>query len=134
MTTTDIDTLTTAQVAQAAGVSTRQLDYLVSAGVIDPAWIEGTGGSGSRRRWAPEQVKVVRLAAVLRELGATDETLRPALAAIVTIPDERVWNARILVTVDGRLMTPLGADANGYLVDLARCRDYAEFGVLTAVG
>jgi hypothetical protein len=67
-------------------------------------------------------VKLVRFAAVLREHGATDVTLRPAIAEAESLAPE-AWGARVVVTLDGRITTPLGADANGWIVDLAHCRE-----------
>ena len=122
--------LTTAQAAQAAGITMRQLEYLVTTGLVHPK--QRATGTGSKRRWGAGQVRHLRMAAVLRELGATEATMRPAMRAAEQLP-EGAWNARVLVTRDGRIATLLGADANGWSVDLAHCRDSADAGRVFAV-
>ena len=72
-----------------------------------------------------------RLCDVLRTLGAPEATRARADTEAADLA-EQAWSARVLVTIDGRITTLLGADENGYLVDLASCRDYAQLGILAA--
>ena len=133
-TATDVDSpisLRSSDVTAAAGITFRQLDYLVAAGLIAPRLSGQGGGSGNERRWGAEQVRLVRFAAILREHGARHETLAPAMRQATDLPEE-AWCARVLVTKDGRIATLLGPDANGYIVDLAHCRDVADGGILAA--
>ncbi|MDE1904886.1 MAG: MerR family transcriptional regulator [Rhodospirillales bacterium] len=114
----DLD-LTTEQTATLTGLTERQLDYWIREGVIEAA--VGAHGSGSARRWSYDQVQILRLLAVLRDLGASLETLASVFQAAVDLSD-RAWDARVLVTPDGRITTLLGGDANGYAVDLSLIR------------
>ena len=121
MITRSVDTmLNTAEVAAAAGVTIRQLDHLTREGVITPTVI--AAGSGSSRRWAQRQVRVLRLIAVLRGHGASYSTLRNVVSSAEAL-DDGAWGARVLVTLDGRITTLLGADSNGWLIDLTLCRE-----------
>ena len=115
----DID-LSTEQAADLAGLTPRQLDYWIRRGVITP-WVHASG-SGSCRRWGAPQVQSLRLLSVLRDLGAGLEVLAKVWVEAEHLSD-RAWDARVLVTADGRFTTLLGADANGYLVDLRALRE-----------
>lgn len=59
-----IDTLeaySTHEIAEKAGITYRQLDYLVKQGRVRPE-IQDCDGSGTQRRWAPWQVgEIVQL-------------------------------------------------------------------------
>ena len=112
--------LNSIEVARLAGVSYRQLDYLVREGVVEPRGHDG--GTGNPRCWAPEQLPVLRFAAILREHGARKETIGPAVVELESMHD-RAWGARVLVSLDGGIHTLLGDEANGWVVDLAHCRD-----------
>lgn len=114
-----VTALSTSQVCAATGLTYRQLDYWVRCGAIEPA-VSRASGSGSVRRWAPEQLRQLRFAAVLTTHGAELATVRPALIASARIA-EQAWDTRVLVTIDGRICTLLGADADGWVVDLAAC-------------
>lgn len=112
--------LSTLDVAMLVGLSYRQLDFLVRSGVVDA--ISPAAGQGTVRLWDRGQLPMLRFVAVLRELGAVAETIRTAVENLGAL-DPAAWQARILVTSDGRIAPLLGADTDGYLVDLARCRD-----------
>ena len=116
-------TLTSDDVCRLSGMTYRQLDYLTRAGIIQPQVM--SSGPGTVRRWGHNQVRVLRMASVLRDHGATETTLRPAIQHAQEMSDE-AWGARVVVTLDGRISTPLGADGNGWIVDLAHCRDSLE--------
>ena len=53
---------------------------------------------------------------------ATQETIGPAVVELESMHD-RAWGARVLVSLDGGIHTLLGDEANGWVVDLAHCRD-----------
>lgn len=114
------DTLGMAEVASLTGMTYRQLDYLVRSGIMTPA--QTASGPGSRARWDVSQLPVLRMVAVLREHGAKDETLRRAVVEAAGLGPE-AWGARIVVTIDGRIMAPLASDANGWLLDFAQLAD-----------
>jgi DNA-binding transcriptional MerR regulator len=120
-----MEPLTTGEVLEQTNMTLRRLDYLVRSAVISPR-VPATG-SGTQRKWAPEQVRVLRFIQVLRAHGADYDTLRPAVREAERLnPD--VWTARVLVTLDGRITTLLGGDSNGWVVDLAHCRDRVTVG------
>lgn len=61
--------LSTVQVAQATGVTYRMLDHWCRCGYIDGQ--EPWTGSGSRRRWTPEQVARVEQLARASKIKST---------------------------------------------------------------
>lgn len=115
-------TLTSGEAAAAAGLSYRQLDYLVRTEIIAPSQhvVLPEGGPGTRQ-WAPSQLRMLRLIGVLRDHGAGYDTLRPAMKAAEAL-SEQAWSARVLITVDGRITSLLGDEPHGYVVDLAALR------------
>jgi DNA-binding transcriptional MerR regulator len=115
-------TLTSHQAARLAGLSMRQLDYLARQKLVVPC--QPSPGSGVPRRWGLWQVKHLRLAAILRDLGASEETMRPALTRAEKM-NEQAWSSRMVVMADGRIENLLSSDADGYLVDLRQCLDAA---------
>jgi hypothetical protein len=96
----------------------RQIDYLVRLGIITPAYAPARG-SGSRASWSRSQLPVLRMVAFLREHGARDSTLRTAVVEAERL-NENAWGARIVVTIDGRIMPLFAADANGWVMDFAQ--------------
>src|SRR5690349_18281159 len=100
--------LGTNEILRLTGMTYRQLDHMDRSGVITPRL--PASGSGSQRRWAPDQVRVLRFIQVLRTHGAAYETLRPAVREAEALT-EQAWTARVLVTLEGRITTLLGADA-----------------------
>ena len=57
----------TTQVARAAGVTYRQLDYWARHGIVTPSIADATG-CGSRRRWSADDVaRVKRIGEVARK-------------------------------------------------------------------
>lgn len=59
--------MSTIEVSLALGVTYRQLDYWVRAGLI-PGMSERGPGSGGRRQWTPDQVDAARRVAALSEV------------------------------------------------------------------
>lgn len=98
----------------------RQLDYWVRTGIVTPA-IANPRGSGNRRRWAPDQVRVVRMIADLCALGATNPVLVEAVATAERMP-EHEWQGMGFVDETGRVdRTPPGGSC--WAVDLSMCAD-----------
>jgi DNA-binding transcriptional MerR regulator len=96
----------------------RQLDYWVRTGIVTPS-IANPRGSGNRRRWASEQVRVVRLVADLCALGATNPVLVEAVATAERMP-EHEWQGMGFVDETGRIdRTPPGGSC--WAVDLSMC-------------
>ena len=81
-------------------VTYRQLDYWARSGVVPP--YHGARGSGTQRRWALEQVRVVRLVAALSRLGAEGARLRRAAREATALTEED-WTGLAVIDADGRL-------------------------------
>lgn len=110
--------LSTRDVARRAGASYRQLDYWIRSGVVVPDRAEARG-SGSRRAFSEEQVRVVRLVADLSTLGATSAVLRRAADWAALHPFES-WHGLAFIDDDGFVSTePPGGSC--WAVDLAEC-------------
>ncbi len=112
--------LNSTEACMASGLSSRQLHYIVDNDIVTPA-VRGVG-SGNPHRWEVRQMKVLRAVAVLLDHGARHETLRPAARHLALLRED-AWTARVLVTHTGRITTLLGADSNGWVLDLSLCRD-----------
>lgn len=114
--TTTLDLLSTEDAAAEIGVTYRVLDYWSRNAVLRASGSEATG-SGSRRRWTPDDVRVGRVLAVLADLGAT----RSALALVSFALGERVRRGQSLT---GRIVVDrsglLREDGHGWIVDLDR--------------
>jgi DNA-binding transcriptional MerR regulator len=110
-------TYSTQAVADMIGASYRQLDYWVRTGVVDRPAVGNRrveDGSGTRRRWAAEQVPTLLLVARLRDLGATDEHIRDAIG--VAGPS-RNWDSAV---------TFFARPGVGFYLDLPGLRTEAE--------
>jgi len=68
------DYLTAYEAVDAAGISYRQLDYWANTGLVEPS-IPGHG-SGTARRFSPEDVEALRVAGDLTRYGVTTRALR----------------------------------------------------------
>ena len=78
-------TVTTTDLVAAVGVTYRQVDYWVRAGLLRTARpVEGTG---NRRRFHVQEIHVARVVAALYALGADHELARPVAAAVRAHPD-----------------------------------------------
>jgi DNA-binding transcriptional MerR regulator len=91
----------TSEMCALTGVTYRQLDFWTRSGVIRPP-VDATG-SGSRRRYSPDQVRYVRLAAELSLLGAETPVMAEAVACATQLP-EKAWKGVVYVDREG-LMT-----------------------------
>lgn len=109
------DGISTDQAARAAGLSYRQLDYWIRNGVVDPE--QPADGCGTARRFAPCQVRALRLGAELNRLGAPAyEIIRPAIATATGLTDAE-WHGPVVITDAGAIRFDLEV-AHGWLVDL----------------
>lgn len=61
MTLTTVESLSTVEVSDATGLSFRQIDYYTRNGQLGPLCTGAGGGSGSRRRWDPSTVWILRV-------------------------------------------------------------------------
>lgn len=117
------------QVCTMTGATYRQLDYWVRTGILRPEYAVANG-SGTQRRFAPDQVRLVRLILRLRELGVGHDALVDA-AARVDDADHADWNSGyLIVTVDGAptvtldpIPEVLDLDAAAWVVSLRSCLD-----------
>jgi DNA-binding transcriptional MerR regulator len=115
-------TFSTAAAAQLAGVTYRQADYWCRCGVLDP---ENNGaGSGSTkyhaRRWAPEDVALLRVCGRLADLGAGTEAMAKVCQVLRLFPMV-TWGGRIFVTPDGQVHTDEARLGSAWMVDLSGC-------------
>jgi DNA-binding transcriptional MerR regulator len=69
------DYLSAHQAVDAAGISYRQLDYWVTTGLIQPA-VWKRRGSGSARRFSPEDVEALKVVSDLLRYGVTVRAVR----------------------------------------------------------
>lgn len=79
-----VDTYSSAEVCQLAGVTYRQLDYWTRCGLVEP-FVQATG-SGSRRRWS--QVELLRVRRVRLASLLSSGTLSDALDRLDDIENE----------------------------------------------
>lgn len=90
------------ELADAVGISYRQVDYWVRSGLLRTA--APVEGSGRSRRFTPAEVKVARVVATLRRLGvgapAEGDGLLRAVAEAVREGRPAVEVGRVLVEVD----------------------------------
>lgn len=78
--------LSSREVADLVGISFRKLDYWTRLGAVVPTRL--ANGPGSRRRWSPNEVKIIRAVAALMDLGMTVEEAGDAAAELRTLPVE----------------------------------------------
>ncbi len=117
------------QVCVLTGATYRQLDYWVRTGILRPEFVEAHG-SGTQRRFAPEQVRLVRLIIRLRELGLGHDALVDA-AARVDVAAHSDWrDGYLIVTLDGAptvtldpIPDVLDLDDAAWVVSLRSCLD-----------
>lgn len=74
--------MTTTEVARAAGVSYRQLDYWARTGALVPALVVASG-SGSHRRYSTAQANVAAVLGRLSRLGATTSVMAEVAAQLL---------------------------------------------------
>lgn len=96
----DDGTLTTAEVAELVRVSYRQLDHWVGSGQLVIS--DRAPGSGSTRRWSPDEVAQARVFAALQHAGVAPAAIEAAMPSALI---GRYWFAVELggLTVTGEL-------------------------------
>lgn len=118
----------TAEAAEAAGVTYRQVDFWVRRDVVAPA--VAARGSGSVRLFDEHNVAVLRLLGRLSDLGAERRVLAAAVAAVRALPlDLDRWEGLLFVAEPG------GRSASGWGHALAApvsVRVIADHGTVTA--
>lgn len=120
------------QVCDLTGATYRQLDYWVRTGILRPEYADAHG-SGTQRRFAPEQVRLVRLIVRLRELGIGHEALIHAAERVDDAGHAEWCDGYLIVTLDGSPIVTidpipdvLDLDAAAWVVALRSCLDEAE--------
>lgn len=76
--------LSTRAVADAVGISYRKVDYWIRQGALE--LVQDANGSGTRRRFAPSEVRIVRAVEALRRLGMPIEECAQAVAELRWLP------------------------------------------------
>lgn len=117
------------QVCALTGASYRQLDYWVRTGIIRPE-LATAHGSGTQRRFAPEQVRLVRLILRLRELGLGHDAIVDAAARVDDANHADWHDGYLVVTLDGAptvtldpIPDVLDLDDAAWVVSLRSCLD-----------
>lgn len=110
-----------AEVARATGLSYRQVDHWVTAGVLRPIDTPNPG-SGAGRRFSAEELTVAVVLASLRHmnvgLGVLDR-----VASQLRLFELDQWHGLVFIDADGWLSrTPFDAPA-GWILDLDRFID-----------
>lgn len=90
----------TVEAAAAAGLSYRQLDYWLRAGVLRSS-ITAADGSGSRRRFSEADVAAARVARQLRDLAVPLQVIALAVERLSCRLEP--WQGAVLVTEFGEV-------------------------------
>jgi DNA-binding transcriptional MerR regulator len=80
----DDGTRSTREVAELARVSYRQLDHWVASGLLVIGDV--SPGSGTRRRWTPDETTHARLFAALVHAGVTPQAVADAMPSALVGP------------------------------------------------
>lgn len=110
--------------AELAGITYRQLDYWDRIGIIGPSIAEARG-SGSRRRYSLQDVRVLACLAQLCQLGAPISQLGELVAELGLVQS---WSGPLYVSrsgMVGRSLEILDGPA-GLVLDLARLAEAIE--------
>lgn len=122
---------TSDEVCELTGVTYRQLDCWTTAGVVIPT--VPARGSGSRRRFTEDDVRLVALALRLAELGCPLRTVSGAVAMMAGRPPTQ-WDSSLVVYPDGdALLGEQRVAGAAWVVDLPACRDVVGDFALTAL-
>lgn len=76
--------LSSRDVADAVGISYRRLDYWCRLGAVRP--VIDANGSGSQRRFSPDEVRIVRAVDALMRLGCTVDEAAAAAVELRFLP------------------------------------------------
>lgn len=90
-------TFRSTEAADLAGISFRQLDYWARLGIVVPSITDGAG-SGNRRRYSAQDVRILRAVGALSALGAQASQLGPVVARLGLIA---CWEGLLFAAPDG---------------------------------
>lgn len=121
---------TSDEVCDLTGVTYRQLDCWTTAGVVTPTI--PARGSGSRRRFTEDDVRLVALAMRLAELGCPLRTVSGAVAMMAGRPPAQ-WEGTLIVYPDGDALLGERVAGAAWVVDLTACRAFEGELALTAL-
>jgi hypothetical protein len=114
--------ISTAEMCKRTGATYRRVDYWTRQGVVCPTI--DCAGSGSRRKWAERQVRIVHMVSDLSNLGATEPVLKAAVRSIELWPLDEWWGVAY-VDEDG-VVSRSHPGGSCYVVDLALCATGGE--------
>lgn len=80
---------TSQEAATLAGVTYRQLDYWTRIGLVAPA--QTARGSGTARRWSPEDILALRVTKTLLGHGVPHAAILEAQERVLSSPRDFVW-------------------------------------------
>lgn len=83
------------ELAHACGLSYRQVDYWTRAGVLVPVFENPGSGGGNRRPFSEDELRVARVLARLRSVGAGLEVLIVVASQLRALDD---WTGRLFVS------------------------------------
>lgn len=104
------------ELAEAAGLSYRRVDYYTRVGLLSPV-VRGLAGPGSRRTYDERDLARVKLIGALRDLGAELDVATRVLAALD--PDPEKWPPYFFVEPDGRIRIGLPLPAACWWISTA---------------
>lgn len=111
---------TSHDVCAATGATYRQLDQWDRDGVLSPSGARAQG-SGSRRVYTDEDVRLLRLVVLLSGIGCPLSTVVADVVDLMRgLPDE-AWMGTLCVTPSGRCLFGGEPQLAGWTVNLARC-------------
>lgn len=112
--------------AELAGISYRQLDYWSRIGIVTPS-LADADGSGSRRRWSLDDLRLLVALAEIVQLGPQIGQLGPIVEELTLLQS---WGGHLFVSrrgLIGRSLDVLDGDRVGMVIDLgALMRSIAE--------
>ena len=114
---TEIESLSSLEICELAGISFRQLDYWDRAGILSP--MSPAQGSGSRRRYGADQARLAWSVRKLMALDAGAEVAAKAAAQLESHPER--FGYTVVVTKEGELLEPMRAildGLDGWMVNL----------------
>lgn len=116
-------TFTGPELAEAAGLTYRRVDYYTRVGLLSPI-VRGTAGPGSRRTFDERDLARVKLIGALRDLGAEIPVVAKALDTLD--PDPREWPEFFFVTPDGTVRRGFPLPASAWWIQKRELLDVLE--------
>lgn len=115
-------TLSGPELAEAAGLSYRRVDYYTRVGLLSPC-VRGGHGPGSRRQYDEHDIVRARLIGALLDLGATIPIVKRIIPRLPADPD--AWPEFFFVTTDGELKLGLPLPAACWWISSRELRGHA---------